>query len=58
MRIGIIGAGRIGGTLSRLFASAGHQVAISNSRGHETLEQLADTLGEHVRAMSSASAAA
>jgi 8-hydroxy-5-deazaflavin:NADPH oxidoreductase len=37
MRIGIIGAGNIGGTAARLFADAGHEVVISNSRGPETL---------------------
>ena len=33
MKIGIIGAGNIGGTAAQLFADAGHQVAVSNSRG-------------------------
>lgn len=37
MRIGVIGAGNIGGTAARLFADAGHEVVISNSRGPETL---------------------
>jgi predicted dinucleotide-binding enzyme len=37
MRIGIIGAGNIGGTLARLFADAGHEVVLSNSRGPDTL---------------------
>ena len=37
MRIGVIGAGNIGGTLARLFADAGHEVVLSNSRGPETL---------------------
>ena len=30
MRIGIIGAGQIGGTLAELFVDAGHEVALSN----------------------------
>jgi 8-hydroxy-5-deazaflavin:NADPH oxidoreductase len=30
MRIGIVGAGHIGGTLARHFVGAGHDVAISN----------------------------
>lgn len=32
MRIGIIGVGHIGGTAAELFARAGHEVALSNSR--------------------------
>ena len=31
MKIGIIGSGNIGGTAAKLFANAGHEVAISNS---------------------------
>ncbi|MFD8430416.1 NADPH-dependent F420 reductase [Streptomyces coelicoflavus] len=41
MRIGIIGAGKIGSTLARHFAGIGHEVAVANSRGPETLEDLA-----------------
>ena len=48
MRIGIIGTGHIGRTLARLFAKAGHEVAIANSRGPETLRGLADELGDQV----------
>jgi 8-hydroxy-5-deazaflavin:NADPH oxidoreductase len=51
MRIGIIGAGHIGSTLARHFATAGHDVAISNSRGPETLRELEAELGERVQAM-------
>ena len=40
MRIGIIGAGHIGSTLAARFIAAGHEVAISNSRGPETLAGL------------------
>lgn len=50
MRIGVIGAGNIGGTLARHFARAGHDVAVSNSRGPETLQELAAELGERARA--------
>ncbi len=32
MKIGIIGSGNIGATGAHLFAKAGHQVEISNSR--------------------------
>jgi predicted dinucleotide-binding enzyme len=38
VKIGIVGAGHIGGTLAARFVAAGHEVAISNSRGPETLE--------------------
>ena len=43
--IGIIGSGRIGGTVARLSVAAGHHVVLSNSRGPETLEELAAELG-------------
>src|SRR6266496_258787 len=51
MRIGIIGSGHIGGTLAKLFVAAGHDVAVSNSRGPETLVGLVDELGAHAQAM-------
>lgn len=50
MKIGIIGAGHIGGTTARLFVDAGHEVAISNSRGPETLRALVAGLGPNARA--------
>lgn len=45
MKIGIIGAGNIGGNLTRCFTAAGHEVAVANSRGPETLKDLADETG-------------
>jgi 8-hydroxy-5-deazaflavin:NADPH oxidoreductase len=45
MKIGIIGAGQIGGTLARRLTSAGHQVSIANSRGPESLAELARETG-------------
>jgi predicted dinucleotide-binding enzyme len=57
-RIGIIGAGHIGGTLARLFTSAGHEVAVANSRGPETLADLVAELGPSARAATPAEAAA
>jgi 8-hydroxy-5-deazaflavin:NADPH oxidoreductase len=39
MRIGIIGAGHIGGTLARRFASLGHEVTLANSRGPDSLKE-------------------
>ena len=41
MKIGIIGAGNIGGTLTRRFSALGHKVFVANSRGPETLAGLA-----------------
>lgn len=57
MNIGIIGAGNIGGTLAELFARAGHRVALSNSRGPETLQDRVAELGPNVTAMTSEDAA-
>jgi 8-hydroxy-5-deazaflavin:NADPH oxidoreductase len=51
MRIGIIGAGNKGATLARLWARAGHQIAISNSRGPESMQDLADEIGTSLRPM-------
>lgn len=45
MKIGIIGAGNIGGTLTRRFAALGHEVYVANSRGPETLAALAKETG-------------
>ena len=50
MRIGIIGAGRVGATLAKYFVSAGHQVTVANSRGPQTLRDLVDQLGTAARA--------
>lgn len=45
MRIGIIGAGQIGGTLVRRLRELGHDVAVSNSRSPDTLADLANETG-------------
>jgi 8-hydroxy-5-deazaflavin:NADPH oxidoreductase len=45
MDIGIIGAGQIGGSLTRLLARLGHTVRVSNSRAPETLAELAAETG-------------
>ncbi len=45
MKIGIIGAGRIGGTLTRKLTELGHDVAVANSRGPETLKALVEETG-------------
>lgn len=58
MKIGIIGAGMIGGTLAELFAGAGHEVAVSNSRGPESLAPLVGRLGPGAHAATVKAAAA
>ena len=50
MKIGILGSGRIGGVAARLFVAAGHEVAISNSRGPESLRAMVAELGAQARA--------
>jgi predicted dinucleotide-binding enzyme len=45
MKIGVIGAGAIGGTLARHLVKLGHEVRIANSRGPETLKAFAAEIG-------------
>jgi predicted dinucleotide-binding enzyme len=45
MKIGIIGAGQIGGTLARRLTALGHKVFIANSRGPESLREIAAETG-------------
>jgi 8-hydroxy-5-deazaflavin:NADPH oxidoreductase len=45
MNIGIIGAGQIGGTLTRRLTELGHEVFVANSQGPETLSDLAKETG-------------
>jgi hypothetical protein len=45
MKIGIIGAGQIGGTLTRRLTELGHEVFVANSRGPETLSDLVAETG-------------
>ncbi len=47
MKIGIIGAGNIGSVLTRRFRAARHDVAVANSRGPESLRDLAAETGAH-----------
>lgn len=51
MKIGIIGAGNIGGNAAKLFAKAGHEIAIANSRKPETLKGLIDEIGGNAKAV-------
>ncbi len=57
MKIGIVGAGMIGGTLATLFTRAGHEVALANSRGSETLAETIGGLGPNAHAATAADAA-
>jgi predicted dinucleotide-binding enzyme len=46
MKIGIVGAGRIGGNAASLWAKARHEVMLSYSRDRARLEQAASAIGE------------
>ena len=56
--VGFIGSGMIGGTVARLAVNAGYQAVLSNSRGPQTLADLAAELGRQARAATCAEAAA
>lgn len=45
MIIGVVGAGRIGGTIAGRLSAAGHEVRLANSRGPDTIRDLAHQLG-------------
>lgn len=51
MKIGIIGAGNVGAAAAEQFVKAGHEVALSNSRGPATLSDLVARLGARAHAM-------
>ena len=50
VRVGIIGAGNIGGTLARRFSDQGHEVVVANRRGPEAMGELLADLGDRGRA--------
>src|ERR1700743_2465518 len=52
MKIGIIGSGKLGSTLARHFTGAGHEVALSNNRGPDSLRDLESQLGDMAHATS------
>jgi hypothetical protein len=54
MKVGIIGAGNIGSALARRLRTIGHEVSIANSRGPETLQDLAAETGAHAVAVTEA----
>ena len=58
MNIAILGAGNIGANAARLFAHAGHAVAISRSGDPESLAPLVAELGANARAASNEEALA
>jgi predicted dinucleotide-binding enzyme len=58
VRVGIIGAGHIGGNIARFLAGAGHDVTVSFSRDPGSLEKLAAEIGARVSLGSPAEAAA
>lgn len=55
--LGLIGSGHIGSTVARLAVSAGHDVVLSNSRGPDTLRELAAEMGPRARAATGQEAA-
>ena len=58
MRIAIIGSGNIGGTLTRRLAPLGHDVTVANSRGPESLADLAHETGAKAATVAEAVAGA
>jgi 8-hydroxy-5-deazaflavin:NADPH oxidoreductase len=55
--LGLIGSGMIGATVARLAIAAGYQVILSNSRGPQTLADLATDLGPQASAATADAAA-
>jgi len=47
MKIAVLGAGAVGVPLARALASAGHVVNLANSRGPDTLQEIAESIGVH-----------
>lgn len=58
MKIGIIGAGNIGGTLTRRFSALGHEVFVANSRGGDSLAELTKQSGAKAVSVQQAARAA
>ncbi|SDM78545.1 NADPH-dependent F420 reductase [Actinacidiphila guanduensis] len=52
--IAIIGAGNVGAALTRLLTAAGHRVTVANSRGPQTLSDLAAQTGATARTVADA----
>ena len=58
MKVGIIGAGNIGGNLTRRLTALGHEVSVANSRDPDTLSELATETGATAVLASEAAAGA
>jgi predicted dinucleotide-binding enzyme len=58
MVVGILGAGRMGRTLARLLAGAGHDVRLANSRGPASLSDVVAELGSRAEAVAARDVAA
>jgi 8-hydroxy-5-deazaflavin:NADPH oxidoreductase len=58
MKVGILGAGRIGGNTARQALRAGHEVVLAFSREPDTLRALAADLGDHASVGTAAEAVA
>jgi predicted dinucleotide-binding enzyme len=56
--VGILGAGRMGRTLAKLFVDAGHDVRIANSRGPASLSDVVAELGPRAAAVEARDVAA
>jgi predicted dinucleotide-binding enzyme len=50
MKIGIVGAGKVGSGLGKLWAAQGHQICLSYSRDFKKLTALAEAIGDHASA--------
>jgi predicted dinucleotide-binding enzyme len=50
-RPAIVGSGNVGSALARLFARAGIEVSIANTRGPESISELASSIGPGVHAV-------
>lgn len=58
MKIGIIGSGNVGGTLTRRLRSLGHEVTVANSRGPASLTDLTAETGARADTVEGAAAGA
>jgi 8-hydroxy-5-deazaflavin:NADPH oxidoreductase len=57
IKIGVIGAGRLGGTAARVFSWTGYPVAVANSRGPQSVDSSAAQFAPDVRVVTSEEAA-